>query len=401
MNNEKPPIATPQVEEKSKKIQNDKAVDFIQKYLGSDAGRFSSILTEDLNASELASVLLYIFQKRIEKFTPREILDNYKKNRFLRPSRVDALELAKTRVSLMESLPSSFEILEVSPLVPVGSSSVLTNIDSKTVLQTIRSSEVISDMAVSLALEVARRRVDNKLWNTSERGNINNIDLAASYKELRTQNISLEYYNQHFSSFTLASSGRYIRHEGFEKEALIRHLEYWLDYLNKFDDAGYGIKKIRVFISDIKILESLIDTGIIDRESVIGQTRKKTDDLFETAKIGIPGKITDINALEYTGTNKDLLYSIGTLKRLEEKQIVLLKNKFPQVEFVYDLSRLAGIGYYNGICYKIKATNENGVERSLIDGGASDWVAKLTSDKKECFFSSGFGLEVFINHFKV
>lgn len=55
---------------------------------------------------------------------------------------------------------------------------------------------------------------------------------------------------------------------------------------------------------------------------------------------------------------------------------------------VLDPERVSGRGYYVRACFKIHV---NGVE--IGDGGFTDWTAKLRSDRREAFLSSGLGWE--------
>jgi hypothetical protein len=51
--------------------------------------------------------------------------------------------------------------------------------------------------------------------------------------------------------------------------------------------------------------------------------------------------------------------------------------------------------YYNrGLRYQIAARSSDGVEVPLIDGGAFDWVARLTSNRRAVYVASGFGSQL-------
>ncbi|MFA6430143.1 MAG: hypothetical protein WC229_03250 [Candidatus Paceibacterota bacterium] len=380
--------------------EDEEGIDFVRKYLGDQSDKFSNVMTEKLNSSELGSVLMGICNKRIGKLTPRDLMENYNGNRFTVPSKIDVVELKRVELFLMSNLPEGFDLVEISPIVPVGSSSVLTNINSKTALQTIRSTEVVSDSTISMSLESARRKMEDSRWETSERKDIGDIKLANSCRVLRLQKFYQKHLCQHFSAFNLTSSGRNIGQQGFEEQAMHTHLDYWLGILGKMDNLGFEIKNIKVYLSDIKIVESLVNSGVFDRNIITDNIRGKSLEMFETVNVGLPGKVKSIKDVKYDGSNRDIITSINTLKRLDANYISVLRGKFPNIDFMYDLSRPAGVGYYNGVCFKIKGTNPEGQEMSLADGGSSDWVSKLTSDTKERFFGSCFGLELVLNNFK-
>jgi hypothetical protein len=51
--------------------------------------------------------------------------------------------------------------------------------------------------------------------------------------------------------------------------------------------------------------------------------------------------------------------------------------------------------YYNhGVRFQIAARSNDGLEIPLIDGGAFDWVAKLTSNRKAVFVTTGLGSQI-------
>jgi hypothetical protein len=51
--------------------------------------------------------------------------------------------------------------------------------------------------------------------------------------------------------------------------------------------------------------------------------------------------------------------------------------------------------YYNqGLRFQIAALSSDGIEIPLIDGGAFDWVAKLTSNRRILYVASGLGSQL-------
>jgi hypothetical protein len=51
--------------------------------------------------------------------------------------------------------------------------------------------------------------------------------------------------------------------------------------------------------------------------------------------------------------------------------------------------------YYNqGLRFQIAARSNDGVEIPLIDGGAFDWVARLTANRRAVYVASGFGSQL-------
>ena len=50
--------------------------------------------------------------------------------------------------------------------------------------------------------------------------------------------------------------------------------------------------------------------------------------------------------------------------------------------------------YNNGLRFQMSARSSGGIEIPLIDGGAFDWVAKLTSNRKAIYVASGLGSQL-------
>jgi hypothetical protein len=57
--------------------------------------------------------------------------------------------------------------------------------------------------------------------------------------------------------------------------------------------------------------------------------------------------------------------------------------------------------YNNGLRFQIAARSSDGTEIPLIDGGAFDWVAKLTSNRKAVYIASGMGSQLVSMMFRI
>lgn len=71
-----------------------------------------------------------------------------------------------------------------------------------------------------------------------------------------------------------------------------------------------------------------------------------------------------------------------------------LTLRFPDVEIVLDSARIRASGYYRGVCFGVWARHEDGRELPLGDGGATDWLAKLTTSRKERYLVGAIGTEM-------
>jgi len=77
-----------------------------------------------------------------------------------------------------------------------------------------------------------------------------------------------------------------------------------------------------------------------------------------------------------------------------------LRGEFPEARFVVDTTRTQGDGYYRGLAITLSA-EADGRRYPFGDGGFTDWMVRLCSDRKERFLGTGIGTEVFHRFFAV
>ena len=66
---------------------------------------------------------------------------------------------------------------------------------------------------------------------------------------------------------------------------------------------------------------------------------------------------------------------------------------------IEDPDRTRARGYYAGALLDIAATDREGQEVGLADGGLTDWTQRLLSNRKERLFTSGIGLGLLAQRF--
>ena len=72
---------------------------------------------------------------------------------------------------------------------------------------------------------------------------------------------------------------------------------------------------------------------------------------------------------------------------------LLLPFRKEGVEFILDPSRLAGKGYYPGLCFHVFVETASGEYLELADGGVVDWTQALLGSIKERLVISGIAGE--------
>lgn len=139
------------------------------------------------------------------------------------------LDELETRAT--EALPPGFERIELSPVCPLGTSSVLGGVSQDWVVTAGRGGEVVSDPTNVLALECAlRRRRDRK----------RQLRLCASHRTLRAQPVAPPF-SPHFRLVALCSAGR----TGDEEEFLEEQIGFFVRVLEAAQPAPVAIDRAR------------------------------------------------------------------------------------------------------------------------------------------------------------
>src|SRR5687767_10736196 len=200
------------------------------------------VLTQRLSQSDLQSLLLEVYRKRAHTLTPRHLLQQYERNRFVQPAAVNPKKLLEFDRLAHSVLPSSFELLELSPICPLGTNSVVAPVDQDNAVTTIRNTEVCSDSTNVLALECARRRRGRSHPEVETK-------LCASHRLLRPHLPDDPASFPHFRIFSLCTAGRDRGSYGFEVAALREHLEFYVGLLQTAQQAGFRLGAVRTNIT--------------------------------------------------------------------------------------------------------------------------------------------------------
>jgi hypothetical protein len=301
-----------------------KIVDRIEREL--DVPGLASLLAEKLPPTDLQSLLLEVYRLRSSRLKPADVLAAYGADRFVRPSAISPQRLLAWEQTALSMLPEGFEALELSPVCPLGTSSVLAGVSQNWTVATARNTEVVSDSTNVLALECALRRkqflnVDPKSTET--------VHLAGCHRLLRAQKYEGPGMVTHFSLLALCSAGRGLE---FDAPALRLHFGFYLKALKAF---WGNTPKLRLAVTDFS---EQINPEWMESE-------------------------------------------------------LLLPFREAGVECILDPSRLAGKGYYPGLCFHVFVETASGESLELADGGVVDWTQKLLGSAKERLVISGIGSE--------
>jgi hypothetical protein len=241
------------------------------------------------------------------------------------------MELDRLAFSL--AVPT-FHPIELAPVCPLGTTSVIAAVDQNSTVATIRNTELVSDSTNVMALECALRR---RALLKSQDKTRQPVKLCASQRVVRAQNFNRPDMVAHFRLFALCSAGRAEGSWQFEFAALVEHLQFYIRLLSSLAETGYSLVDVRVTLTDLE-----------------------------------------------NGVNHEKL---GT------SVIQPLAARFPGVIFALDPDRQAGRSYYEKFCFGMYAKDIQGVDHNLVDGGFTNWTQQLLSNAKERLLISGIGIE--------
>jgi hypothetical protein len=281
------------------------------------------------------------------------------------PSSVTARDLMTFDAAAFQAA-SEFVALELSPVCPFAATSKLGGTSQNNVVTAIRNAEVLGDPTIALALEAGRRRRSDGL-----------VRLCASHRVIRLQPFDVPGYSPHFRLFALVTAGRDTGSFRFETAHLREHVRVYLRLLRMLKGVGLTLQSPLVEFTDMIAAEAALTTAGVTHDEVRKSIRAHW--LGGSERFLLERGIT---------VPRDLRYSL-----IESDVIDPLRNEFPEAEFRVSQQRLEGLGYYHSFTLRISPQAPDGNRYPVVDGGFTDWTARLLANQKERLLISGIGSE--------
>jgi len=203
-----------------------------------------AVLGDDVSGADLTSFLLEVAQRRAGAVTPVTLLRRSRTDRLAEPGTVDARALHRTIGRLVDALPEPFELVELAPVAPIGTCSVVAPVDQKKIVTTMRAVEVAADPTNALALLAA---------GTPDAGGL--VRLAAVQRVLCAQPFG-SVGQQHFTILAVVTAGRDRGNLDFERTALCEHAAL---VARLVDAVGVGPIELRVTSLRDRFTDALVD----------------------------------------------------------------------------------------------------------------------------------------------
>src|SRR2546428_4580802 len=187
-------------------------------------------LAQELPASEVWSLLLEVMARRAARRTETDLRRQWERDRFTRPAEIDQRTFVDLDGHLLAAA-ADFEAIELSPLAPLGSCSVVGLASQNKIVSALRGTEVVADPTNVFALECARRLREKQ---------DEVVRLATCHRCVRAQEVQkLPGFAQHFRIFCLAIAGRERGDNALVVEALVEHMTTHLRALDRLEQHGY------------------------------------------------------------------------------------------------------------------------------------------------------------------
>jgi len=179
-------------------------------------------LSDRLSPTDLQSLLLEVYRTKAARISPAELLARYEHDRFVRPSALGAEAMSAFDQLAWSLLPADYDALGLSPLCPLGTSSVVGTVDQNKVVSAVRTGEVVADSTNVLALECALRR---RALLSDPATRRTPVCLATSQEQVRAQGLG-EGHTAHFRLLALCAANRDAGSFAFESSTLVEHITY-------------------------------------------------------------------------------------------------------------------------------------------------------------------------------
>lgn len=345
---------------------------------------------------EINAILLSVFEKKSQKINATSLWHQYENNRFTTAAQVNQKVLNMFDYIGYALIPDSFQSVELSPVTLFGINRWLTPISQKNILATIRKSEIVSDTATALIPEIIKKiRAEKK----HDEHYVHRI--CSSHRCLRLQNFAQNpEFTAHFRVFSLASTWHKANKQG-SAEHIQEQISFYLSLLKNLNETKvFEISSIRVEVSHMPLIEAILKKHKIERKDIRQKTQDSTFSYIQTYQLSYPEYLDNSNELLGLFSKNSLEMKMALeLQSIWKEVVKPLKRSFPEVDFVIDLKRIAGMGYYSGPCFKIMAENTKNIFYPLVDGGIVDWIDKMLQTNTFKLLTSCIGTELFCRFF--
>lgn len=335
-----------------------------------------------LSPRDLQSLLLSVHRERAAGRTLATLRQDFARGPLFSPGPVDPRLSLRIASALYAAAPE-FGAVELSPVLPFAATHQLGQVHQNNVLTASRGAELVADPTTALALLAAEQR------RPSERRDLP-LHLCALQRCTRMQPAPPGLL-PHFRLFALVTADR----DDGDFDELRRHIAVYLAALQALSRDGFRPAELQVDLADTITIEARLRAAGIDRQRVRAEVRTAVfgDADAALARLGLT-PLRGLLAQVLDGAGPLAAAHRQRLEALDAQVRAPLAAQFPQVRLRHDLSRTEGLGYYRGPCLRLTAVDASGLRLPLVDGGYTDWTARLLGDRHERLLSTGIGADL-------
>ncbi len=181
------------------------------------------ILSNQISLSDLNTLLLEVFRRRTAGALAGELLKRYATNRFVYPAEMNPIELKRLEIDVLNIAQSAlYTPIQLSPVAPLGSCSIVAASDQNKIISALRGTEVVADATNVLALHICNLIKSGKMKSDEAF-----IRFSTTHRHVRAQKFNQPGQFTHFHLFCMVASGKDSGSYSFEKQTLLEHVSVY------------------------------------------------------------------------------------------------------------------------------------------------------------------------------
>jgi hypothetical protein len=196
------------------------------------------LLSKRISGADLNTLLLEVFSEKLNKSNASELLKKYQSNRFVHPATVDVMQLKQLELDVLKVAGNhSVSPVQLSPVAPLGSSSIVATVDQNKVISAVRGTEVVSDATNLIALHICDLL---KSGNNSNRDEF--VRICTTHRHVRAQNFgNAPGMLPHFHLFCMVTSGIDKGSYSFEMQSFWEHIMVYEGIFKSIFQSGIEV----------------------------------------------------------------------------------------------------------------------------------------------------------------
>ena len=237
-----------------------------------------SLLTEEISGSELNTLLLKVFNEKVNRSSPGDLLKRYAENRFVHPAETDTLELKQLEIDVLKiAMMQGVYPIQLSPVAPLGSASVVGTVDQNKIISALRGTEVVSDATNLIALHIGDLIKSRKCYREDF------LRFCTTHRHVRAQHFgNTPGMLSHFHLFCMVTSGLDQGSYSFERNSFWEHIKVYRTIFRTlfsskievifseregYKDSAGLVSRVVEYRNGLGLEDVVVSTGVPNKEN--------------------------------------------------------------------------------------------------------------------------------------